>query len=232
MPICGGFAPFPRSFGGAKGGVTTIQVVLDSLNSAKGTAYDTNAGTNVWVENMAYARAIANAWGTNQRVANQFDPTRTTTMLRRWEAIFGRTPMPSDTPNGRRAGIADIWSRFGVIPTPQAIQTNLAAVLGPAVFVSVTHETIASALTYWPGGTPSTLAPWYSTIDRLAVQITQPAGMLDGEFYALIQNMNQMLDQRLPIWCTWLWWRADAVNGLKGFFLDSANNIDNSAFDV
>jgi hypothetical protein len=224
----GGTAPNPERYGG---GLRVFMAILEGLNAARGTAYDVTHDSNVYAENMAHARALGALWSTNQRLANQVDPARTTSMLARWERIFCLAPLGSDRRPARRRVLASRWRRVGVSPTTQSIVDELSAAIGP-ILVAYYHETIASALTYWPGGTPSVVAPWFSDIARAVVQVQAPPGMTDGEFYAGTQAIAPILDARLPAWMTWVWWRVDSRTGLKGFYCDAPHNLDNSAFDV
>lgn len=227
MPSNGGIAPGSLRTGGKK---PTLAFVLQSLNRARGTAYDVSVGSPAWIENMAYARAIVNAWETNERLSYQASPSRLTSTLTRWERILGITPDPAATLPSRRAAVLTIWQRIGVVPTTQSITDELATV--GAAFVAIEHQTLGNAVTYWPAGTPNTDAPWYSTLAHVVVKLQRTSTMTEGDFYAAAAKVSSVLSARLPAWCTFDWYRVDANTGLKGFYLDSAHNLDNSVFDV
>lgn len=228
MPFTGGTAPMPASMGG---GVNLVALILEALNAARGTAYDTSEGSNVYVENLAHARAIASAWGTNQRLANQFDPKRMTSMLPRWERIMRIIPSPTATMPERRREIARRWARTGQKTTQASLEAELRDAIGN-VFVAIEFDTVATATTWWPSGTPNPVAPWYSTISLARVHVEAIPNMTEAEFYETSRKAVPILDARLPAWATWELWRNDIVTGMPGFFLDHARNLDNSVFSV
>jgi hypothetical protein len=226
MPTYGGMSPQPEQYGGGK---RLLEYLLESLNRSRGTAYDTSATSNVYPEQQALARTIAAAWGTNQRLANIIDPLRTC-LISRWEKIFGFVPLPSDTKPVRRARLVKQWQRFGDIPKPQRIADLLIEELA-GVFVAIIHETPTSATTYWPGGTPSPITPWMSTIARISIHVEPLTHMTEAQFYERVGRIFPLLDGRLPAWVTWNWWRNNSL-GSQGFLLDDPHNLDNESFDV
>ncbi len=169
------------------------------------------------------------AWEQNARFANQFDPRRVTDMLARWERIFGLTPLDTDSAPARRAAVAAKWDRIGVVPTRQELIDRLRAALGD-VFVGYETIDFEDALQWWPGGTPSTGAPWYSTTAHLLVRVQRPAGMALGAFWELLGRMNPILDDLAPAWVTWDWY-LDPSTGV-GFLLDDEHNLDHEIFDT
>lgn len=228
MPSTGGSAPYPIQTGG---GTPLLMSILEALNAARGTAYDTSKTSNVYVENMAYARAIAGLWHTNQRMANQFDPLRVTSMLARWERIMRIVPPADATEPERRAEIARRWARTGQRTTQASIESELRDALG-AVFVALDFDTVSTATTWWPDGTPNPLAPWYSTISLARVHVEAIPNMTEAEFYETSRKAVPILDARLPAWATWQLWRDDIISGTPEFLLDHARNLDNSVFRV
>src|SRR6266404_485833 len=90
----GGFAPQPETYGRGK---RTLAFILDALlhSDQNEIGLDITEGSNVWCEELATARMLDAAWRTNKRIANEFDPRRTISMLTRWEKIFGVVPDPT-----------------------------------------------------------------------------------------------------------------------------------------
>jgi len=224
MPTYGGFSPQPERYGG---GVPRGQRILESLNAAMGTAYDTSRGTTVYAENLATARCINAAWENNQRLANQWDPRRMTVFVPRWERILKLTPLPTDTMPVRRRRIAAVFARWSQLPTYQQIKDKLSDALA-TTFVDLEHIAPADAVTWWPGGTPNADFPWYSTISHLLIRVTKPTPMTEATFYSTMGLILPLLDGFVPAWVTWSWIR-NGPNG-DGFFLDELHNLDNESF--
>lgn len=144
----GGFAPFPRRFGG---GPRRLEILTAALNYARGKAYDASTwSSTVSVEDRAIARAVNVGWETNDRAACQFDPNRMGEMLPRWERIFQAPPLSSDSPVQRRARIAFKWAAFTKSPVYQQIYDDLTTLMG-SVFVGLVHTPSASGQAVYPG---------------------------------------------------------------------------------
>ena len=211
-----------------------LGVILNSINAQFGTAYDTTPTSTVWARNMALARCIDAVWSASQRFANQYDPTRMTDFLPRWEAILGLYPSATDSDRVRRQRVATSIARIGTTTTYQYLVDTLKALLGTGVFLSVVHTPSASAVVVTPTGWPmgSHADPnrtWYSTVAYAAIQVQQPAGMDDGTFYQAASSIYPVLDAILPAWVTYSWFR-NASTGVQNFILDDPHNLDNEAF--
>jgi uncharacterized protein YmfQ (DUF2313 family) len=217
MPANGGASPGFERYGGGENGtnIPLLQRVYMSIAQQRGSAYDQSwpPATIVGMENMAIARAITfDGYGANQRLANNFIPTKAslaTGMLQRWERIFGLAPLSTDTEPTRRARVAAAWQRISASNALQPITDQLTAALGP-LFVKITHQTPATALTYWPAGATNAGTPWYSTIYHVLVQTTQNVagysnadGSPNAAFYAAVGAIGPIMEQMLPAWCTW-----------------------------
>lgn len=233
MPQNGGLSPSPERYGGGK---PILAFVVASLANSMGDAYDTTQSSNVYVELMAYGRAIAAAWSGNQRMANQWDPDRMTDFLPRWEKILGLTPLSTDTDVARRARVKAAFARIGQPANFQGVNDLLTSTLGSA-FVGITVTPSSSANVWtpagWPMGThdPNGVINWYSTVSYLAIQVQKPANTSDGDFYALLGSVMPALDSLLPAWVTFSWYRTDIHPGL-GFYLDETPNLDNEALNA
>ena len=242
MPACGGKAPYPRRMGGGK---PRLVYLLDSLNAQRGTAYDVTENSPIYVENMAFARAFAELWSMNQRLANQWIPSRMTTCLSRWEAILGITPGASDTDTVRRERISTIFSRTGAIANRATLEVALSAALG-SVFLAIEYISYANAVIHvpdgtYPWGTVATDIPWSSTVSHILIKTQKPSGYSEGEFYAAVGVIEEIMDAYVPSWVTWDWYRAPAAGvavtvtggpSAAGFYLDDEHNLDNAVFDV
>ncbi len=208
--MTGGYQPGPFRTAAARD--TIVGAILQSLNEARGTAYDPEPGTVVWVENMALARTLADAWETSRRFALQFDPQRMTSYLERWEKILDIVPTPSDSAQARRATVAAKFRLFNVAPLVQTTQDFLGQILGN-VFLNTIHTPSALAKGRFPGGIEIpggvTLEDgvWHSTVSNLAVRLTQPLFMTDDEFYDTANKFKPFFNDFLPSWVTFAWGR-------------------------
>ena len=235
MPSFGGLTPFPVRFGGGK---PALETHVKSMLAQLGTALDTT-DTNglVYVRAQAYARVVWALWEQNQRLANQWDPSRMTDFLGRWENILRLPVSPSDSLSVRRARVAVSFSRVGE-GNWNAVYSACKAYLG-STFVGIITTPSGSANIYTPTGWPmgtnepagsATPPDWYSTVAHIDIATTQPSTMGDDEFYATRASVIPALDAILPAWVTFSIIR-DGAHG-AGFFLDEAHNLDNERLRV
>ncbi len=214
----GGYHHYPRRFGGGR---PRVQVIHESLNAQRGTALDTTVDTNVcWIENLALARAIDAAWGTNARLGHQWDPNRITDMLSRWEKIMRLPPSAGATDGERRRALADQWARFGAL-------ANIGI-----EFIGYANAVIHVPDGTYPWGTASALVPWYSTTMHMLIRTEVPIGYTEQDYLELVGEIFPVLDGTLPAWMTWSVYRPGPVNypvadgpSAGGFYLDTPHNL-------
>lgn len=232
----GGFNPYPRRMGGGK---PRVQVVLESLAAGRGDAYDgVNRETTVYVENMALARAVSAAWGTNERLSHCWDPARCgEDILARWEKILGLPSLHSLSSSERRARVAAL-NRFQHQARNGDLVELLENNLGDA-FVAIEYIPYALAqITVpdgsYPWGTASVTKPWSSSVAHILVRLQKPAGWTEGQFYQAASRVFSLLDPIMPAWATFTWYRAGDVSSstpggpsAAGFYLDNPHNLDN-----
>jgi len=225
------------------GGKSRVKLIFDSLVAARGTAINAGDSTTVaYVETMAVARAIAAAWNTNQRLANQWDARRMSpAMLVRWERIFALTPDVADSLVIRRARVAQAQARVGTAALYTVILSELTEVLG-SVLVAIEFISPTVAHVNAPAGAPfgavNPHVPWSSTVAHILVRVQVPTGYADRDFYDAVSLIAGRLEPLLPAWATWNWYRAPetgapiVVSGgpsAGGFYLDE-RNLDSSVF--
>ncbi len=241
MPNLGGMSPFPRRLGG---GTPRVKQILDSLNADRGTALDaSNRLTTVYVENMAIARAISAAWGTNERLGHITTPSSMSMdVLARWEKIMAIYPSQSESEGDRRERVAERLARFGQATTEDRITDLLTDELGSA-FVAVEHidYDVARILVpdaSYPWGIVDGV-PWSSTVAHILVRLQKPTGWSEADFYEAAGRVVTLLDPILPVWATVDWYRPGAVSAnvaggpsAAGFYLDEAANLDNQVFNA
>ena len=169
MPY-GGMTPYPRRYGG-KGPGLRLEATLNSLNLARGTAYDTTQSSVVYAENMAIARALNAGWATNARLGAAFDPQRLTgTMIPRWEKIMAIVPSPTDDDATRRARLVANWQRWGQNFNTSLLVNTVTTLLG-STLVAVQFTDVAGATSYWPAGqlnATNNMWPWPERLDVLS----------------------------------------------------------------
>jgi len=229
--MSGGFNPAPFTFGASKHSVE--ETILAALNQGDGTGLTDEQASYNYAENFAIARAIADVWSTNKRLANQWDANRMTDFLGRWEAILDLHPATTDTPTARRAAVAAKLALAGQPATQQVIYDLAVRVLG-SIFVQIANASSTTATASVPGGVTIpggvTLPDgvWASGIANVAIKVEQPAAMTDQEFYTTAGAILPYLDGLLPAWVDFNWFREDVLG--VGFFLDQIRNLDNSGF--
>lgn len=228
----GGYAYIARS-GATRN--TDVEAITRSLVANKGVAYDDGSGSLSWLECHAIARAIAAVASSQRRFANQFDPTRMTDALPRWERIFGIPSPFGRTLAERRREVAARFAMIGRSPhsgdltaiLSEALPDNFSELSYTTSSVANTHTTTSVTV---PGGITTTGdGSWSSSIYFVAVGLIQPAWQTDVEFARVPGVVHRLLDGWMPAWCTFDWYR-DGVNG-AGFYLDEDGNLNNQRFD-
>lgn len=240
MSKFGGMTPYPRKYGGQR---PRVQILLESLNADRGDGYDaTNRETVVYVENMAIARAISAAWGTNERLNNLWVATRhCQCTLERWERILTLSPKPDDTLTDRRRRVQRL-NQYQHAAINGYLTEILESELGDA-FVGIEYIPYSSATitvpdgTY-PWGTANTSNPWTSTVANILVRLQKPSGWSELDFYSAAARVFPLLDPVVPAWATFEWYRAGPVSAAipdgptaAGFYLDDDANLDNQILD-
>ena len=225
------------------GGTPRTKRILESLIAARGTAIAVGDRTSVaYVETLAVARALAAAWSTNQRLANQWDARRMTSLLERWESIFAIRSHPDASDASRRHLIELAQARVGRAALLTTISAELTDALG-AKFVAVEFISVANAIITAPDGTyPYGIVvadmPWSSTVSQILIRVQATADETD--FYDSVGLIADRLDSLIPAWANWTWYRApefgapsDVVGGpgAGGFYLDE-RNLNESVFRV
>jgi len=211
-----------------------FRAILASLNRQRGSAYDTGEDSPVYVENYAVARAIDAAWATNNRLVAELSPSRSTSLLSRWEQILGVRPLPTDTVSERRARLGQRLARVGQQATPQLIADALQSELGE-VFVAVETLSPAFATAHWSEtGEPDM---WTSTVMHILVRTQKPASYTEAQFYDAVGRVAVLVEPILPAWATLDWYRPGstsvAVGGVSGagFYLSETEpNLGNQVF--
>lgn len=244
MGTFGGFAPYPRRFGGGR---TRVQEVLEGVVADRGDALDaTNSDTVVYVESLAIARVIAAAWSTNERLSRLWTPMRTSMdVITRWEKILALTPTVSDTNLARRTRVQEVLERFGQPSVHAQIVEALAEKLGDAFvaveYIGIDNAVIAVPDGTYPWGSVAAGTPWSSTVAHILVRLQKPAGRTENDFYQEASRVVDLLDPLIPSWATFDWYREPATGtpidvtdgpSAGGFYLDDEHNLDNNVFDV
>lgn len=248
MPYAGGLSPSPERGGG---GVPRLKRIVDSLVALRGTAYDASTSSStIYQENLAIARCINAAAEAPQRLANQWDPTRMTDFLPRWEKMLNLSVSPTDTLVARRARVAGVFAQWGQSGLRSRVIDTMTGLLG-VNFVALEYASPGDVTAWWPGG--STLFPagtdgvqlaapaWYSTYAHLRIQVTRLANQTEAQFQSIASSINPALDAILPAWVTWDWYtKPNGFSGsaTSGFVLSGTNtdgyapNLDSQVFDT
>jgi hypothetical protein len=189
VPFTGGAAPSPERYGAGEGNsnVPLVQRVYESVAAARGSAYDQTwpPATAVGAENIAFARALAlDGYGGNQRLANNFQPGRMTSiggLLSRWEKIFDVPPLPGDNDVVRNARVQAAWAKLGLSNATQPVVDAISAALGP-VYGGVTYFTPSNDAAIWPGlaGSSALILNATETLADVGGLVGIPSGAAGG----------------------------------------------------
>lgn len=239
----GGYHPYPRRFGGSAG--SRLEVVQKSLAQQRGTAVDAGTeGTVAWIETMAFARAVVfDGWGTNDRLGHQWDPNRMTDMRARWETILTLRPGPTATDPERRTAVLRKFERFEAGAGRSELIGRLTEKLGDVYvdleYIGPTIAGVTVPTAGYPWGSVVAGKPWSSNVAELIVKLQKPTGWSEAQFYEAVGGVRQALDDVVPAWVTYLWYRPSVdsanVNISDGpseaeFWLDEDYNLDNHLF--
>ena len=209
MPGYGGLAPYPKRFGSAQGGL--LEAITQSLIAARGPLFDPEDTTTIaWAESHAFARAIWEVTETADRARNQFDPTRMTDFVPRWEGIFGISPLPTANMSDRRKVLAIRFARLlgGLHLGPLYALLAFYADIGATLKVWRTTDAGVVSHVYQSVSVPSgvTIAAdgrWGSSIHQLTIICTQPATMAWAAFVARMGALEADLFDAVPAWTTY-----------------------------
>jgi hypothetical protein len=236
----GGFAPFPRRYGG---NTSPIKAILDSLNLQMGTGYNTDINSSVYVQNYAIARAIWSAWALNNMLSLQGQPLKMTAFLNRVEKYLSLPMDPSLNDTQRRQRIQAVYAKRGQDVDQQFITDGLIAAMD-GVFVQLEFISFANAVIHVPDGTYpwGTVAdgfPWYSTVQHILILTQKPTNWSEGQYREAVGRGSQFIDPVLPADCTYTFYHAPegrvAINtpggpSMAGFYLDTPNSLDYNVF--
>lgn len=228
--MSGGFNPSPRRSGAAEGSI--YEVLQEAVVHATGTAVADDADSYAYAESLAYSRAIAALFEAIQRLAYQWDPTRMSDFLGRWEAILGIVPPVGATIADRRRAVGVRFALVGVGATIQGLTDYIVSLIGD-LFVEIKNGDSATAVQRIPGGVTIPSGPtipdgqFASSVAFVGVHIEPTSGMNDQAFYDAAGSLRA-LDTFVPAWADWGWFRHNGHAG-GGFFLDETN-LDNEAF--
>jgi hypothetical protein len=163
VPFTGGASPGPERTGGGEGidsNVPLVQRIYETISRGRGSAYDQSwpPTTAVGIENLATARMLAfDGWGTNQRLANECNPSKATVggLLPRWEVVLNCPPNYGDTQPVRQARCGAKFALWGKASISQVVLDAITTALGP-ILVGVVHRDpigagAQDALSWWPG---------------------------------------------------------------------------------
>ena len=200
--------------------------VYCELRSMRGSAFTKNTGTLVHCENLALARLLAHR---NFRCPEKFtcnaqQPASADEGLPYWFKVLAIPTKPTDQKwqiRQRCAAHFKASAELSLSTIRAALQDLLGDIYVNASFIEGTSLSSPPMLTFWPGVNDGDSAyslgggTWASERSHLYVEIQQPPGITNAEFFQLVNvQMFQLLDRMLPSYCTFGW----SLGG--GFYLD------------
>lgn len=205
----GCFNPFPLTIGG---GDSAVEQEYDAMLEALRPGYCIDVGTEVNDEVSAQAQGIAMAWAADDRLANQFIPTRMMENLPIWEEACGLRPVVGDLDTERRKRLAGKFRGLAG-NTMSDIAEACTAMLGDN-FEDIVVVDGEDAIVYWPGGpvayastgvAVAVSAPGppglerSSNRDRIGIRVNR-TGLSNVDFFNKRAALAEMLEQMLPSW--------------------------------
>ena len=205
---------YSRNFrtGGSKN--STVQLIHDSLNLARGTAYNVDVGSIIWCENLALAKAVSLVWNANATLANNFNPQKMYAFISRWENILGILPNQNMSLIQRQQIIAARFLIFSKPPTAQNVSDLLKLII-PDIFIGIEYNdplrnqgNFPGGLTV-PGGVTLPNGPFMSYLNQIKIRIWQPRDhnnnllMTNSNFQQRQTSFFNFLNNYLPSYVGW-----------------------------
>lgn len=213
---------------------SAFETVLKNLNKARGNAYssyqDEDTSSLVYVENLAYAKAISEIYGAAQRAKNQLDPNKMSVFIPRWNQLLGIIPNYDDTIDQQKAVIAIKLALLSKRPINAELENLCRAYLGE-YFVEIIHDISSNnqgsignneSLTISGGVTLPADTSWHSGLSHIIIRCWQPRtpeGQVletDFEYDQRVNRLLYVLDDFLP---------AYVEASVMRFYKESAQNV-------
>lgn len=210
-------SPFPRRFGG--GSTKRMTEIFDTIQENLGDAFAHEQTSINAADDIAAARLL---WcadrAIDRRIMMTTDPRRARgPMLQKWEDVLGIVPSETQT-EAQRATTA----------AARLIQLNdagsggvdaIAAVAFDPWTVEAHYNTLATAISHWPGGSPAEPTEWTSTIANVCIEYIRPAAATDADVDWRVSACSSALDEILPAWTTFTL-SETPDGGTFGFYCD------------
>lgn len=193
----------PTLFRSGLGYDEVYKSILDSLVAAYGDGLvNAEEGTIAYVECQSIAKALSDAWISRERFINQFDFSKVSYFLDRFEQIY-RLPYDSSlSDDERRARLQELRSRIGKKINSSSIISILKGLLGD-VFIQTLD-----------GSTPYSISndPYITMIAFLPIRIWKSNKINEFDFDYLRFRADNILNDILPAqmqFATGMWQTAD-----------------------
>jgi hypothetical protein len=217
---------------------TVSDLVISDMIAELGSSYSSDTTSTVMAEIIQYARAIEVLFRANNKLGNLYQPKRLTTeVIDRWSKALNIHHKYKASLEDKKAAISAKLAIVGTSATYQGV-SDLLRTIAPNTFQSLTqtdwkhaHSSVAGGVDI-PGGVyiPPTATDYWSSVHHVAVKMAQPTWMPDPDFYNEANNVRNYLDDFLPCWSTFDWYRD--VYPYQGFTLADEANMDNSAVNL
>lgn len=204
--------PFPFRFGG---GESTLDTLHEALLNQYAPGWDVDDETEKNAEAYAQALAVTFVWVANRRLANQGQARKMFEFLPVWEQACGLRPALGDRDIDRRRRLA-ARLRGTATNTLSDVEDACRSLLG-ANFEQIDVTATPDEVIFWPAELPGPPGfEWCSNRLTLRVRVNKQ-GLTDGEFDALMGELDRLLGGVLPAWMTYDWYVG------AGFFIGVSN---------
>lgn len=215
-------------------------LAISDMLADLGSSYSDDSTSTVVAELIQYAKAIEILFRSNNKLGNLYQPQRLTSeVIERWSKALNVRFKANASIEDKKAAIAAKLAVIGTSATYQGV-SDLLRTIAPNTFQGITNTDWKHAHSSVTGGVdvgggvyiPTDAIGYWSSVHHVAVKLAQPASMNDTDFYAEAYNIRNFLDDFLPAWTTFDWYRDVSPFGFS--VVDEANpdllpvNLDNS----
>jgi hypothetical protein len=202
-------------------------VWYQEIEGGLGTAFTTATTGEVHSRKLALARLQCAIQRAAEKIDTNASPVTADDLLGEWVSLLQLHLKGTESRQEirQRAGAKFASAKGGTQPNVDAACQQLlgSAFVANTRTVGVNLATEPPA-TRWPGGIPGSPADsiggpaWLSERAHLAVSVTQPSSVNDGDFFELVNvELFNELDRLLPAWMTFNW---SVGSSSTGFLLD------------